>query len=486
MPSVADRTEVPARPLAELGDGLPEPSQAAVEDARREVRAGFATRRERLFVVDDDPTGSQTVADVPLLLRFDESDLAWASQTGSDVVFALTNSRSLEEGEAVAINERLGARIQALAGATGFAARVLSRSDSTLRGHFPAEAIALDRGLRTAGAPPLDALLLCPAFVEAGRVTVDDVHWVRDGDTAIPVGETEFAHDPVFAYEHSDLREWVAERRSRAGMPPYPIGSVDLADVREGGPERVAELLGAARGGQAVVLNALSRGDLDLLAQGVARAEATGRRFLYRSGPSFVAARAGRATPDPLAEVPSEGHGLVVVGSHTDLTTRQVAAAVRSHDLRVVELQTAELAAGDQRRKGEIERVVHEAVDGSASTTLLMTSRAVAAGATADESVAIKATIAAAVAASAREIVERRRPGFVIAKGGITSHDLAAHALATGRATVLGQLFPGQVALWRLEDSEVAPGLPFVVFPGNVGGDGTLADALRLLIGGSA
>lgn len=465
---------------------------ASAADAPRAVREALAAGRVTLAVLDDDPTGSQTVADVPLLLRFDDDDVEWALAAGGDLLFALTNARALSEPEAVALTRALTARLATAARRHGRALRVVSRSDSTLRGHFPAEVDAIAAGLRDAVADvpgadgdvrgaAVDAILLCPAFPEAGRVTIDGVHLVRRDGELVPVAQTEFAADPVFGYAESDLRDWVA---TRTGTARETVGRVSLADVREGGPARVAERLRATGGAQVVVLDAATREDLDVLALGVAEAEAAGRRFLIRCGPSFVAARAGRPLPPPLARdaltVPG-GHGLLVVGSHTDLTTRQLARAVARHRLAPVELDVAAAAdpACAEREVARAAALLETALtDGHAA---LATTRALAPGA----DVARKAAIAAAVVAVVERAVAQAPPAFVVAKGGITSHDVAQKALRAGRATVLGQLFPGQVSAWRLEDGPHA-GRPYVVFPGNVGGEDALAEAFARLTGARA
>ncbi len=80
------------------------------------------------------------------------------------------------------------------------------------------------------------------------------------------------------------------------------------------------------------------------------------------------------------------------------------------------------------------------------------------------------------------DVVRRRVPlRFVVAKGGITSHDVATRGLGLRRAIVAGQLFDGLVSVFRTVEADVAPGLPYVVFPGNVGGEDSLADAIALL-----
>ena len=76
--------------------------------------------------------------------------------------------------------------------------------------------------------------------------------------------------------------------------------------------------------------------------------------------------------------------------------------------------------------------------------------------------------------------VATRRPSYVVAKGGITSSDVATRALGIDRAWIRGSLLPGIVSLWE-PVSGPAQGLPYVVFAGNVGGETSLADVIERL-----
>ena len=72
------------------------------------------------------------------------------------------------------------------------------------------------------------------------------------------------------------------------------------------------------------------------------------------------------------------------------------------------------------------------------------------------------------------------KPAFGVAKGGITSSDVATKALGIRRADVLGQICPG-IPVWRCGPEGRFPGVPLVVFPGNVGDAETLKEAVRIL-----
>ena len=463
-----------ARALARL------PSPMDVPDARVRIRESLHARRTKVVVIDDDPTGTQTVRSVPVLTGWADADLAWALSRPEHLVVVNTNSRSLSEHEARAINEDLGERLAGTAAAQGIDLRCLSRSDSTLRGHFPAETRALEKGLGRAGMA-IDGTILCPAFLEAGRLTVGDTHYVRNGDRVIPVATTEYARDRVFAYADSDLREWAVGRGVDRGV----IASLALEDMRVEGPGYVTRRLLDARGDAVVIANVAHPADLDVLVLGLLEAEAAGARFLYRTGPSFVGVRGGQEQSVPLTgdEIPvGPGSGLLVVGSHTALTTRQLARAQTRHGLETVELRVPEIAAGrwadEARRAGFLLAGALRRGDAALVTSRLFDD---AGGAAASQDLGRR--VADALVETVAGLDPDLPLAWIVAKGGITSSELATRGLGASRAIVAGQLFPGLVSLWVLGEGSRRPNVPLVVFPGNVGGDDALAEALGRLTG---
>jgi uncharacterized protein YgbK (DUF1537 family) len=471
----AGTSSVPEALVSPL-DGLPAPR--SVIDAGARIRASLAARRTKVAVIDDDPTGTQTVRDVPVLTTWEDNDLEWALDQPGHLFAILTNSRSLPEREAREINARLGERLARLADARRVDLRCLSRSDSTLRGHFPGEPRALAGGLARAGRAA-DGVLVCPAFPDAGRVTIGDVHYVRDGGRLIPAGETEFARDPAFGYRHSNLREWARER----GVDVTVVRSLSLEDVREGGPDRVAARLRDVRHGEVVIANVAEHADLEVLVLGLLGAEDAGTHLIYRTGPSFVGVRGGQERPDPLTDdelAAPAGVGLVVVGSHTALTTRQLQAARARHDLRVVELHVPELVG--RGASLEIARAASElTADLRRGDAALVTSREVASASGAAGSLSVGRAVADALVEVVVRLGSSLPLAWVVAKGGITSSEVATRALGARRARVVGQLFPGLVSVWGLGDESRRPGLPYVVFPGNVGDEHALAHTLDRL-----
>ena len=463
-----------------LGAAVPEP--IGEPELENRVREAVAESGRTVVALDDDPTGVQTVHDTAVLAGWSREALADELRRPDPLFFVLTNSRSLPEAGAAALNREIAGNLLAASRDTGKPFAVVSRSDSTLRGHFPVETDALAGALGG-----VDGVLLCPAFFEGGRVTAGNVHFVREGERLVPAAETEFARDATFGYRARSLPQWVEEKsggRTRAG----DVAAIALEDIRRGGPRRVADLLRTVRGGQPVVVNALEYSDLWVVVLGLLRAEAEGKRFLYRSGASFVRARAGiGARPlltreellGPGARTPARG--VVVVGSHVRRTSEQLEGLLKVDAVVGIEVGVAALLMGQGGFERETERVRRFAdeVAASGTTPVIFTSRRVERPAGMDE-LAVARIVSDALVSIVQGIAAR--PDFVIGKGGITSSDIGTRGLGAERAVVLGQVRPG-VPVWRLGPESRFPGMPYVVFPGNVGDRETLAGIVQELAG---
>jgi uncharacterized protein YgbK (DUF1537 family) len=458
-----------------------QPAERRVPDALEKIRERVEAAGRRIAVLDDDPTGTQTVHGVPVLTTWSVEDLRWALEQPSPTFYVLTNSRSLPEEEAAAMNREVASNLVAAAGQTGTDFVVTSRSDSTLRGHFPAETDALAQGLGR----NIDGVILCPCYLEAGRLTADDTHWVRQGEQLVPAGETEFARDASFGYSASDLRDWV-EEKTAGRVKASDVVSVGLADIREGGPARVAEILSGVDGGRPVVVNAASHADLEVLVLGLLDAEEGGKRFLYRTALSFVRARGGIPEKSPLTAEelyrrrPRRGHGLVLVGSHVALTTRQLEEALKLEGVRPVELSVPRLLE-EAEREEELARVAGEVNAGLAgSEVVVYTSREVVGG-PGRTGFEVGRAVSDALVEVMRRVDAEAPLAFVVAKGGITSSDVGTRGLGVRRAEVAGQMLPGIVSVWVLPEESTFPGLPYIIFAGNVGESDSLAKVIQIL-----
>jgi uncharacterized protein YgbK (DUF1537 family) len=465
----------------ELGESVPPPIDDP--DLEHRVREAVTASGRKVVALDDDPTGVQTVHDTAVLAGWDRHTLAAELHRPAPLFFVLTNSRSLPEERAAALNQEIAANLFTASQESGVPFAIASRSDSTLRGHFPAETNALGRILGG-----IDGVLICPAFFEGGRVTAGDIHFVREGERLIAAAETEFARDATFGYRARTLPAWV-EEKSGGTIQATDVASLALDEIRIGGPQRVAARLRAARGGQPIIVNALDYPDLWTVVLGLLDVEAEGKRFLYRTGASLVRARAGIAarpllTRDELLgpNAPRSARGVVVVGSHVRRTTEQLERLLAMEGTVGVEVAVPALLRGESERNNEIEGVSRAAAGALATgnTAVIFTSRHIERPDGIDE-LTVARTVSDALVSIVRGI--DARPDFIVGKGGITSSDVGTRGLAAARAVVLGQVRPG-VPVWRLGPESRFPGLPYVVFPGNVGGPEALAEIVAELITG--
>ena len=464
-----------------------------------------------LVVLDDDPTGTQSVANLPVLTRWEEADFSWAFSHNIDggrprAVYVLTNTRSLGPSEAAARNEEVvrNALLAAAAQPSGDKVHLgfVSRSDSTLRGYFPLEPDVIAATVAAVSGEATDGVVIVPAFPDAGRVTIGGVHYMRGtADAAgelIPVGETEFAKDASFGFASSELAKYV-EEKSQGRFPADSVIVLDLNVIRAGAavngspedPQRsalaIADALDAASESTPIVADIVTENDLRALALGLEEAERRGKKLLYRVGPPFVRARIGQDVHAELSgeeayagHTPSEAGGLIVVGSHVGVTTRQLNALTAQHGAaRIVEIDVEKLLGADaERYLGQtVDDVVAALRDGD---VIVHTSRLLIKTDDAAESLRIARTVSAAVVAVVNRTLKRFPPRFVIAKGGITSSDVAAHGLEIRHAIVRGPMLPGIVSLWEPVDGP-AQGIPYIVFAGNVGDDESLAQVTRKL-----
>ena len=467
---------------AEALRGYPHPHQIDLKSVGAAVTASGRT----LVVLDDDPTGTQSVFDVPVLTRWTQDDMRWALAFGSPAIYVETNSRSFGPLEAATRNREVVAA--ALAAADDRSLVFVSRGDSTLRGHFPLEPEVIADTLESAARVAIDGVVFVPAFPDAGRITIGGTHYIRadEGERLIPVALTEYARDTSFPYTTSDLCAYVSER-SGGRLTKTDIGRLDLKTIRSG-PDAVAAALEPVEARQFLVADAVVEDDLRVLAMGLLTAESRGKRFIYRVGPSFVRARIGQPQRAPLSRNEifatartAELGGLIIVGSHVERTSLQLAELrARNPRMQIVELDVPSLVRGDHRTR--LIRAAAAAISThlTQGDVVLQTSRTVVGGGDSASSLAISRDVSAALVEIVQRVLAQATPRYVLAKGGITSSDIASKAVRIRRATMRGPLLPGTVSLWDPADGR-AKGTPFIVFAGNVGDSRALADVVDLL-----
>jgi uncharacterized protein YgbK (DUF1537 family) len=435
------------------------------------------TTKPKIIVLDDDPTGSQTVHSCLLLTRWDVETLRLGLSDDSPIFFVLTNTRALTPEQAAAVTREVCHNLKIALEAEGTEDfLVVSRSDSTLRGHYPVETdvIAEEVG-------PFDAHFLVPAFFEGGRITRDSVHYLIIDGVPTPVHETEFARDSVFGYHHSYLPDYV-EEKTKGRIPADSVERFLLEDIRNGSLERLQNLTG----NQCGVVDGETQTDLDKFAADILAA-AEGKRFLFRSAASILTSLASLG-PQPVAAADMAQYvrqgkpGAVIVGSHVKKTTQQLERLLQAPGIVGVEVDVAHLLDESEAQRAELlartlERVhdVHTAL----KTPVVYTSRQELTF----KDVQTRLEFGVAVSSLLMDIV-RGLPadiGFLISKGGITSNDVLSTGLALRSARLLGQILPGCSMVRTPTDHPQFPDLPVVLFPGNVGDAEALATTYQRL-----
>ncbi|MCY7352667.1 MAG: hypothetical protein LH606_18750 [Cytophagaceae bacterium] len=439
-----------------------------------------------ILVIDDDPTGIQTAHGHWMYYRW-SAEVFKAIFQQDRLAFLETNARSLPESEAVRINaELMGLAIEA-SRLTGRDFRVISRSDSSLRGHFPAEPDALRATLERVGGQRIDGLLLCFFLAEAGRVTIDNVHFIRQSDgSLLPVSSTEFAHDEVFGYRSADLTHYIEEKtasRSGGQLRAETIRSIPHQWLELNNTKLVVNELLTLQNYAPLVINCTEYGQLRVLVEALRRAEEKGKRFLFRTAASFVKAYGqipdkALLTGNELSPYLSDGPVLTIIGSHTANTTRQLEALKAEPDAGLVELPISGLLTDTPRT---VNQVVDQCVDivSRGKHPVVYTARQVVSRkATSEEALNFSQQISEAVASVVFKFP--LRPCAVIAKGGITSSDVATKGLLMQKAQILGQIRPSISVVLTGPESRF-PQLPYVIFPGNTGEVNDLRSIWKLL-----
>ncbi|KAK0385164.1 hypothetical protein NLU13_7642 [Sarocladium strictum] len=489
-------SEAPLR-LSNTLAALPPPPPSSI---RAQIRSALtspnsASQIPILVALDDDPTGTQTCNSINVLTVWDVITLTAefrATRPGSGF-FVLTNSRALHPEPAFALISDICSNLQAASKETGVPFEIVLRGDSTLRGYFPLEADAA-----TSVLGPATAWLLCPFFLQGGRYTINDIHYVADGDTLVPAAQTPFAKDATFGYKNSNLKAYAVEK-GKGAISPEDVTSITIDTIRNGGVDAVLAQLNALKpkNGKApvVVINAAAEEDVDIIVLALLRATSTNasattpKRFLYRTGAAFVSARLGidpipPVTAEQLNLSASKNGGLIIAGSYVPKTTAQLHSLTTKTpevDLKTIIVDVKRLLSSPEALEAEVASARDQAAAEIASgrDVLVMTSRELIVGSDETSSLDIGSTVAEALVAFLQGFEEGIRPRYVIAKGGITSSDMATKGLRFKKALIVGQASPG-VPLWRCDEpTSKWTGVPYVVFPGNVGSEDALYEVTK-------
>lgn len=441
---------------------------------------------KKLVVLDDDPTGVQTVHDVSVYTDWEEESIRKGFEEKEAMFFILTNSRSFSVEETTKVHQDIAARVAKVARELGQDFMIISRGDSTLRGHYPLETQLLADDLTKNEGVVIDGEIICPFFPEGGRYTMDNIHYVKEQDNLVPAGMTEFAKDKTFGYKSSDLTEYV-EEKTEGKYHKEDCITISLDELNALDVQGIKDKLMSAQNMAKIIVNAVSYADLKVFCAALVLAMKAGKYYMARTAAAFTKVM-GRISDQPLLgraqlEGDTKNGGIVLIGSHVKKTTDQLNCLKKldgQADFMEFQVNTVFEENGLEK---EVERTVKAAEEKilSGRTVVIYTSRQLLApeNMTPEEKLQISVKISNAVTSIIGKLSVK--PKFIIAKGGITSSDVGTKALRVKKARVMGQVKKG-IPVWMTGEESKFPGMPYIIFPGNVGEVSTLKEIVEELI----
>lgn len=446
------------------------------------VRPSFT---HKIIVLDDDPTGVQTVHDIPVFTDWADKDIEEVFQEERQMVFILTNSRAFSETKTTEVHQDIARRVAEESKKTNMPFILISRGDSTMRGHYPLETEVLKETLEAHSNLTYDGEIIMPFFKEGGRLTVDDVHYIKQADNYLPAGDSEFAKDRMFGFKSSNLRDYIDEK-TEGQYPKEEVITISLDELRSLDIDAILNKLSQTNNFDKVVVNAVTEDDVKAFSIALLQAIEQGKNFLYRTAASFtkvigdVSSRP-YLTKEELIQSSNKNGGLIVIGSHVQKTTDQLNELKELDEVAFVEFKVS-VVKDKQAFDQEIARVQAFIDDhlSKGQTVCIYTSRErldLGEGMQ-EEELALSVKISDAVTQFVNEC--QAVPRYVIAKGGITSSDVGTKGLEVKKAEVAGQITAG-VPVWKTGETSKFPNIPYIIFPGNVGENDTLKKVVEHL-----
>jgi uncharacterized protein YgbK (DUF1537 family) len=458
----------------------PNPNHEKIDKMWHGACSGIA---DAIVVLDDDPTGTQTVHNVPVYTSWDKSTIEEAFEAGDHEFFILTNSRSFSAQKTERVHREIAGNIADASEKTHKSFTLISRGDSTLRGHYPLEDEVLRDTLEGKLGRAFDGEIICPAFFEGGRYTCDDIHYMYRDGSFVPVGESEFAQDATFGYKSSNLIDYVEEKSGGIYTKTDCI-SISLEELRSLDLDGISAKLESCTGFKKVIVNSMNYDDLKVFTICFLRARSHGKNFICRTAASFPKCLAGIDDApllgcNDIEDAASHNGGLVIVGSHVKLSTNQLERLREANlPLAFCEFDVSQTDE-DGSYKSETLRVAEYAASKieSGTTAVVYTPRKDLSAIESDPE--RKLAMSVNISDGLTSVVSHLnvRPRYLIAKGGITSSDIATKGLNIRRAEVLGQAAMG-IPVWKCGNESRFPGMSYLIFPGNVG----TPDTLKLIV----
>ena len=440
---------------------------------------------KKIVVLDDDPTGVQTVHDVSVYTDWSKESIKSGFEEKNKLFYILTNSRGFTIEQTRKAHKEIANTIAEVGRELNKEYIIISRSDSTLRGHYPLETKLL-KDIENQNGKKIDGEILCPFFKEGGRFTINNIHYVKYDNKLVPAGETEFAKDKTFGYTSSNMCEYI-EEKTNGEFKKENVTCISLDDIRSLNFDKIEKQLSEVNDFNKVVVNAIDYCDIKVFCIALYRAMAKGKTYMFRTAAAIVKVIGGITnqpllTKEKMIVKDNKNGGIVVVGSHTKKTTSQLESLKEVDGIEFIEFNS-DLVLDEMKFEQEIKRVVSlsEKFISEGTTVVTYTKRKLLVVENDSKEDALIRSVK--ISDAVQSLVGRLtvEPSFVIAKGGITSSDVGTKALAVKKANVMGQIKPG-IPVWQTGDESKFPKTPYVIFPGNVGEISTLKEAVEILM----
>lgn len=440
---------------------------------------------KKIVVLDDDPTGVQTVHDVSVYTDWSKESIKSGFEEKNKLFYILTNSRGFTTEQTIKAHKEIANIIAEVGSELNKEYIIISRSDSTLRGHYPLETKLL-KDIENQHGKKIDGEILCPFFKEGGRFTINNIHYVKYDNKLVPAGETEFAKDKTFGYTSSNMCEYI-EEKTNGEFKKESVTCISLDDIRNLNFDKIEKQLLEVDDFNKVVVNAIDYCDIKVFCIALYRAMAKGKTYMFRTAAAIVKVIGGITnqpllTKEKMIVKDNKNGGIVVIGSHTKKTTSQLEALKEVKGIEFIEFNS-DLVLDDIKFEEEIKRVVSlsEKFISQGTTVVTYTKRKLLVVENDSKEDALIRSVK--ISNAVQSLVGRLsiEPSFVIAKGGITSSDIGTKALAVKKANVMGQIKPG-IPVWQTGNESKFPKTPYVIFPGNVGEITTLKEAVEILM----
>ncbi|MEI0581478.1 four-carbon acid sugar kinase family protein [Brachyspira pilosicoli] len=446
----------------------------------------FSNFNKKIIVLDDDPTGVQTVHDISVYTNWNIENIEKGFNESNSMFFILTNSRSFSKSQTIEVHTEITENIIKVSKKLNKDFIIILRGDSTLRGHYPEETETIAKVLEKNNIK-VDGEVIIPFFLEGGRYTINNIHYVQEGEYLVPAGDTEFALDKTFGYKESDLCKWV-EEKTNGKFKKEDVKAISIEDENEMKIEHITDILKSCNNFDKVIVNSISYFHIKVFTLSLLNAILEGKRFVYRTAAAFTKVIGNVSDKDllkkeELIDKNTKNGGIIIVGSHVNKTSLQLEKLKEIKEgIEYIEFnQHLVLEEGGlEREANRVINITNDYIE-NGKTVVIYTNRKRLDINTGNKEDELK--IASQISNSLTSIFSnlKSKPSFIIAKGGITSSSIGVDGLKVKCAKVKGQIYPG-IPVWMTDATSKFPNMPYIIFPGNVGKEDTLKVIVEELI----